>query len=429
MELIESNDDGYVVVGNKDGDIFLLKTDDQGDSIWMNKFGGSFHESATSLRQTPDGGFIIAGGKAYHWNLELWLIKTDENGNTLWSKTFGGVGKTIGWCVQQTIDEGFIITGMTDSNGGGDQDVLLIKTDSIGNVQWTKTYGDSLDDRGYYVIQTTDSGYLIAGQKHGSDYAWLLKTDSNGDTLWTKTYDVLSGYGNLVSCALESNDGYLVTVSSYNFGFLLKVDFSGDLLWLKEIEEATSGIVRCNSVSMTDNGLYLIGTTISYRYLLSIYYHGGIAITDVNGNVIRKKRLCSSFYNFSEITSAIQTSDNYYLATGISDNNIFLAKVAPSVTDLRQSKKIISEDFSLFQNYPNPFNPTTTIEFELPRSSEITLKIYNIVGEEIATLLSASLPSGSHSVAWDASHMASGVYLYRFQAGNHVETRKMVLMK
>jgi hypothetical protein len=86
-------------------------------------------------------------------------------------------------------------------------------------------------------------------------------------------------------------------------------------------------------------------------------------------------------------------------------------------------------NFSLAQNYPNPFNPVTTIKFDLPKSSEVTLMIYNIIGEEVATLLSASLLSGSYQYDWDASNLASGVYLYRIQAGDYVETRKMILMR
>jgi hypothetical protein len=86
-------------------------------------------------------------------------------------------------------------------------------------------------------------------------------------------------------------------------------------------------------------------------------------------------------------------------------------------------------DFQLYQNYPNPFNPSTTIEFDLPMTSEVTLKVFNILGEEVATLLSASLLSGSYKYEWDASNLASGIYLYRFQAGDYVETKKMMLMR
>ena len=87
------------------------------------------------------------------------------------------------------------------------------------------------------------------------------------------------------------------------------------------------------------------------------------------------------------------------------------------------------DQINLSNNYPNPFNPTTTIEIELTQKVHVTLKIFNILGEEIATLVSGSLPSGHHAVKWNASNLASGVYLYRLQAGDYVKTRKMVLMK
>ncbi len=104
----------------------------------------------------------------------------------------------------------------------------------------------------------------------------------------------------------------------------------------------------------------------------------------------------------------------------------------PKITGLekyRAGNELMPSSLQLFQNYPNPFNPSTTIKFNLPRSSEVTLKIYNILGEEVATLLSASLLSGSYKYEWDASGLASGVYLYKLEAGEHVEVRKMVLMK
>jgi hypothetical protein len=89
----------------------------------------------------------------------------------------------------------------------------------------------------------------------------------------------------------------------------------------------------------------------------------------------------------------------------------------------------IVHSFELYQNYPNPFNPSTTIEFDLPKSGEVSLKVFNILGEEVATLVSERLSTGSYSYEWDASNLASGIYLYRLQAGDYVETRKMVLMR
>ena len=104
----------------------------------------------------------------------------------------------------------------------------------------------------------------------------------------------------------------------------------------------------------------------------------------------------------------------------------------PIITGLEKKTsngELIPSTIELMQNYPNPFNPSTNIEFNLPKPSEVTLKIYNILGEEVTTLLSASLLSGSYTYEWDASNLASGVYLYRLEAGEYVEVRKMVLMK
>jgi hypothetical protein len=89
----------------------------------------------------------------------------------------------------------------------------------------------------------------------------------------------------------------------------------------------------------------------------------------------------------------------------------------------------IPENLILHQNYPNPANPSTTIEFDLPKTSEVSLKVFNILGEEVATLVSDRLSAGSYSFEWDASNLASGVYLYHLQAEGFVKTRKMILMK
>ena len=89
----------------------------------------------------------------------------------------------------------------------------------------------------------------------------------------------------------------------------------------------------------------------------------------------------------------------------------------------------LPEGYLLLPNYPNPFNPSTTIEFDLPKTSDLTLKVFNILGEEVATLVSDRLSAGSYTYEWDASNLASGIYLYRLQAGDYVKTRKMVLMR
>ena len=101
---------------------------------------------------------------------------------------------------------------------------------------------------------------------------------------------------------------------------------------------------------------------------------------------------------------------------------------APSSIDDR-NRDLPPNSYALYQNYPNPFNPSTNIEFRIPKNGLVTLKIYNILGEEVATLVSGKLAAGSYSYEWNASDLASGVYLYHLEAGEFVETRKMILMR
>ena len=147
-----------------------------------NTFGGTEDESSFSVQQTTDGGYIITGFTDSYGSGEydIWLVKTDIEGNEEWNQTFGGSDDEMGYSVKQTTDGGYVLTGYSQSFGSGESDVWLIKTDGQGNEEWNQTFGGSEDDRGYSGEQTTDGGYIITGQK-GYD-VWLIKTDPQGNT-------------------------------------------------------------------------------------------------------------------------------------------------------------------------------------------------------------------------------------------------------
>ncbi len=159
----------------------FIEYDKDGNRKWGKYSGGASYEVAVQLNQTLDGGYIIAGAKQLYGaeDVDAWLIKTNNNGYNEWDKTFGGTGDDRAWSVQQTSDGGYILAGQTNSYGAGDYDVLLIKTDANGNEQWNKTSGGIGDDAAYSVQQTMDGGYILAGKTYpdeaGKSDALLVK--------------------------------------------------------------------------------------------------------------------------------------------------------------------------------------------------------------------------------------------------------------
>jgi hypothetical protein len=244
----QTTDGGYIIVGTTlsfgagDWDVCLIKTDSLGDTLWTRTYGGIGGDEGHSVLQTSDSGYIIAGYTISFGagSEDVYLIKTDSLGDTLWTRTYGGPGSDFGYSVQQTTDGGYIIAGTTESIGAGAGDAYLIKTNDLGDTLWTRTYGTDLEEEGSSVQQTLDGGYVIVSYfdvwRVGDEDAWLIKTDSLGDTLWTKAYRL--GFWNRPKSVQRTADGgYIITGYATQYGsrielpFLVKTDAQGDTLW------------------------------------------------------------------------------------------------------------------------------------------------------------------------------------------------------
>ncbi|NOZ03216.1 MAG: hypothetical protein GXO92_01215 [FCB group bacterium] len=196
----QSGDGGYVVAGytesfgNGFSDIWLFKTDEKGVLLWEKTFGGVKTDRGFSAQPTKDGGVIIVGdtysfGAGYG---DVWVIKTDSRGNEQWQQTYGGSKTERGAFIQQTGDGGYVLTGFVKAGRERLSDVLLIKTDSTGREEWQHTFGGRLPEEGFYVLQTADGGYIVSGFTksftNGRSILWLIKTDDQGREVWNNTF-------------------------------------------------------------------------------------------------------------------------------------------------------------------------------------------------------------------------------------------------
>jgi predicted secreted protein len=274
----QTSDGGFILVGYTESfgtegrDVWLIKTDADGNKLWDRTFGGSNWDEGCSVQQTSDGGFIVVGTTESFGagGPDVWLIKTDANGNKQWDRTFGGSDSDGGISVQQTSDGGFILVGTTNSFGAGLADVWLIKTDASGNREWDRTFGGGDLDWGSSVQQTSDGGFIVVGitRFFGAERAdvWLIKTDASGNREWDRTF----GGGDLdwgSSVQQTSDGGFIVVGWTTSFGagdvWLIKTDADGNKLW-----DRTFGGSMADggwSVQQTsDGGFILVGWTTSF---------------------------------------------------------------------------------------------------------------------------------------------------------------------
>jgi hypothetical protein len=280
MSVQQTSDSGFIIAGSTfsyssgGSDAWLIKTDMEGKLLWDRPFGGETDDSAVSVEQTSDGGFILCGSTDSYsvGGSDVWIIKTDGQGNLEWDKPYGGENNDYGVSVQQTSNKGYIIAGNTFSWGAGGSDVWVIKTDIMGTRIWDRTFGAIKDEFVTSVQETSDGGYIIgatsfANDNTGSDI-WLIKTDSNGNKLLEMSY---GGPNNdSASSVRETSDGgYIIagTTSSFSVGgsdvWLIKTDKKLNKVW----DKTFGGVNDDSSASVKqtlDGGYVIAGTTSSY---------------------------------------------------------------------------------------------------------------------------------------------------------------------
>ncbi len=417
-------------------DFYIINIDTEGNVIWEKTYGGSKDDWCLDIDATTDGGFIAVGytesfgsGKR-----DMYIVRLDSNGDSLWARVIGGIEHDFAESVDQTDDGGFVVLGTTSSAGAGYQDMYLVKLSVEGEVEWSRTFGGIWSEFGKSVTVTNDGGFILAGSDGSFGVqgdVYIIKTDTEGNEEWTKLYGG-EGYQEAISIQQTSDGGYIVGGNkapdlSYNYDmYVLRLDSNGDTLWTK-----TYGKYDISSIIETvDGGFVFIGddtqwgnTTVMMK-IVKINQDGDIIWEDTYGS--------QGIENGLDI---IQTSDNGYLAVGSTTSfgagslDFYIVKLGEdSTVDVGDSDEK-QYSFTLDQNYPNPFNPSTIISYSLAKDGFATLNVYTIAGELVETLRRGYHTRGQYQVEFIGQNLTSGLYIYSLTIGDKKLTRKMLLIK
>ncbi len=404
----QTSDGGYIIVGNSDvgagsteQDIYLIKTDAQGEQSWEKTFDVvGISDNGHGVEQTTDGGYIIAGAG---------LIKTDASGNVEWSKNSAYFINDV----KQTPDGGYIAVS-------GD----LIKYDANGNEEWTTT-----GQGGNAVGLTSDGGYIVTGEYTLSYVAGLIKFDAAGSTEWTQYYGGYSSKGHAVQ---QTSDGGYIFAGEYQFEhwgdvdlYVVKTDTAGNIEWAKHFgnDNITE---RGYSVQQTTDGGYIVVGEGSPDLL---DYDAWLIKTDASGTATWGQAFSTANDNDGGY-SVRQTDDGGYVVAG------YTGEVGTGKADVYLVKTDSSGHASGITHSFQPSLPTQKHNiFPNPTSGKFTLQVTNAGNQQInihnmiGDIVFETIVDGSNATPIDISNLPTGVYLVSVISDHQKEVRKIVKSK
>jgi hypothetical protein len=299
----QTQDGGYILTGDttsfRGPDFYLIKLNSQGEIQWNRAFNDiySFWDRPRALKETEDGGFIVAGlsGGTQFGSFKVLVLRLDAAGNLIWSKAYDAANNDTCYAIEQTGDGGFVLAGASNSFGLGDNDIWVLKIFANGDIGWQYRYGGPGQDLAYSVSQTNDGGYILTGEsiREGTNFsdAILLKLDSSGNMEWQKF--IGGEWGDIGRRVLQTPDGGYVlladTDSFFNPGppniLLVKTNSTGTIEW----GNVYGGyhLEYASSLSIVDQGYIFAGWSHSFS---SNRENDIWAVrTNTNGNILWQK--------------------------------------------------------------------------------------------------------------------------------------------
>ncbi len=456
LTILETGD-GYVGYGgtedpNNIGQMLLLfKIDKQGEELIWKPFGENYHSYypgniGGAMVITHDDNFALACHYGYNDQTFASLIKLDYNLDTLWKKDYNFQTYTVGLNCIEVQDHGFLISGWTWESGAN-TDALIIKTDSTGDYQWHKFYGDELVEYGLNTNETPDGGYLIGGLKweagidHSLD-AMVIKTDSLGNEEWTQYYGNPDVDDDMALVAVADDGNYLLATVYGEWVItpdartgrlcLIKIDHEGNIIWQKKIgpKMRTSYIKNLRFTfdnNLIASGFFMDDTTSNY------IYKGFICKFSQEGDSIwmRDYNQYNNQYDMNFFYDVYPTSDNGYIATGqahpdMDNNKLWIVKVDSLGCDTPGCATGVQVfDWPEYRNgfldiWPNPASGVVTLSLSKCDGVEkqgIIIKIYNSQGSKVKEI---RVLENVESLQVNVSAYSNGLYYLQYIQSNQV---------
>jgi hypothetical protein len=430
-------DGGYLIAGTtentivNDLDIIVVKTNDVGDIISTKTYGGNRVEYPNYILPTSDGNFFIVGysNSFGGGDQNIYLLKVNQSGDTLFTRVYGGYGNEEGKEIVATADGNYVIIGGSNSASFSNNEIQLIKIDVYGTVLWTKYYGTPQYESGRSVKLCPDGGFILSGKTSANPTAiaslYLVKTNSNGDTTWTKTISGGADSFEGKSILANSDGTYTLAIDDSSAANdsdvrILKLDAMGGIIWNKMYGGTLKDI--CKTIRPTSDNGYIVGAiSRSFGWVNPDVW---LLKLDANGDAVWTRHYGGSGHE--HCYSARQTSDGGYIAIGHARSfsstwEVYFLKLdAAGVVGINE----FANNYKLLV-YPNPSDGILNID--VSGKAEYTLfTITNTLGQ---TVYSENLDElrGNKLLTIDLQSNTPGVYFVTLQSSTNSITKKLIL--
>ena len=427
-------------------DYLTIKYNSAGNEIWTQRYNGNTlftnirTDVPTDMVVDDLGNVYVTGTSAPDGgaNQNCLTIKYDGDGNQLWTarntQADGGVALKVD-------DLGNVYVSGRGSGLTGGLDYITIKYNSAGQELWLRRFNDSgMDVNLPKAMDIDDNGNVyVTGRSEGYLGYLTVKYNSAGDLMWFANYYNVSTNDGAEDIAVDNLGNVFVTGSSQNSGATtsdyatVKYNSDGAEQWASRYTGlgGTIGMSGADAIALDSFGnVYVTGHSEGANFGGDGYDYATIKY---NTSGIQQWAIRFNSTESDWATSIYVDSNGKVIVAGESylngNSTIGIIKYSQSPTDVQEISSKVPENFYLFQNYPNPFNPSTKIKYTIAQDGFVTLKVFDILGNEIKILFNSYQNSGNYEIVLDGSELSSGIYYYKLQSGDFVAVKKLVLTK